>query len=360
MARNRMVKPEFWSDEKIGALSPVARLLFVGIWNFSDDEGKISGNMRFLKSSIFPYDKFAVEKYAKELEVALLICPYITNRSQYYFVRNFNKHQRIDKPQPSRLPDPRLSDPRVRKFLFDECGGVCPNCGREMIFKEERFLGRSSYSVAEGEDSTKLIDGADSRVFSIDHILPRKKGGTNTPSNLRAICLSCNKSKGYKDLDYFLEYSENVLGTEQERSAMNIKEDKLRKENIREEKEENDCVTSPEKKHPFGTENVLITEKEYEKLRAKLGSADAVKWCCEKLDNYLGQSEKNKNRYTSHYRAILSWVVDEWHEHCRKNHIKPHPDSGVDRRRNGSEGTKSLTDILSPLVVEPKQEGAQS
>jgi len=37
--------------------------------------------------------------------------------------------------------------------------------------------------------------GAESDLTT-DHIVPRSKGGTNDPSNLRVLCRPCNSSKG--------------------------------------------------------------------------------------------------------------------------------------------------------------------
>ena len=39
MARIRSIKPEFWTAEQVMECSPMARLLFIGMWNFCDDGG---------------------------------------------------------------------------------------------------------------------------------------------------------------------------------------------------------------------------------------------------------------------------------------------------------------------------------
>lgn len=39
--------------------------------------------------------------------------------------------------------------------------------------------------------------------FSIDHIVPKTKGGTNTEENLLLSCISCNSRKGTKTLSDF-------------------------------------------------------------------------------------------------------------------------------------------------------------
>ena len=39
MARSRILKPEFWSDEKLAQVAREARLAFAGLWTCSDDYG---------------------------------------------------------------------------------------------------------------------------------------------------------------------------------------------------------------------------------------------------------------------------------------------------------------------------------
>lgn len=68
-------------------------------------------------------------------------------------------------------------------------------------------------------------------------------------------------------------------------------------------------------------DDVLLYPEEYDKLGDRLGEEGRA-WCIQKLDNYLGQSEKNKRKYVSHYKAILNWVVDQWKEKSGEAHIK--------------------------------------
>ena len=56
MARIRTIKPKFWDDTKIGRISRDARLLYMGLWSFSDDIGVVIGDTIWLKSKIFPYE----------------------------------------------------------------------------------------------------------------------------------------------------------------------------------------------------------------------------------------------------------------------------------------------------------------
>jgi len=107
MARIRTIKPEYWQDEKIGKLSMPARLLFIGMWNFSDDAGVVRGNPVFLRSQIFPYDditKEQMESWLSEIENQQLIITFVANDESFYEIKNFLKHQLINRPSKNKNP----------------------------------------------------------------------------------------------------------------------------------------------------------------------------------------------------------------------------------------------------------------
>jgi len=111
MARIRSIKPEFWDDEKLAMqTSRDARLLFIGLWNFADDFGIVKGNPVWLKNKIFPYEdipKNQITLWLKKLTAVFSIIPFTANNEQFYFIRNFSKHQVINKPSKSlRNPTP--------------------------------------------------------------------------------------------------------------------------------------------------------------------------------------------------------------------------------------------------------------
>ena len=58
-----MIKPEFWSDEKLALLSLQARLTYIGLWNLSDDYGVVKGHPSWLKNSIYPYDDIRLDEF---------------------------------------------------------------------------------------------------------------------------------------------------------------------------------------------------------------------------------------------------------------------------------------------------------
>jgi len=106
MPRKRMIDPEFWSDEEIGTWSFEARLFYIGLWNFADDEGKFKANDVILKAHIFPYDTNVDLEEIKKFLGSKIVW-YEVDKFKYGYIRNFLKYQRIDRPTKSVIPDPK-------------------------------------------------------------------------------------------------------------------------------------------------------------------------------------------------------------------------------------------------------------
>lgn len=109
MARTRSIKPEFWDDEKLATVSRDARLTFIGIWTNSDDYGVVKGHPAWLKNTIFPYDEIKLsefQKWLKDLEQLFCIIPFDHNGEKFYYIKNFKKHQTINRPSQAKNPSP--------------------------------------------------------------------------------------------------------------------------------------------------------------------------------------------------------------------------------------------------------------
>lgn len=115
MARIRSIKPEFWTDEKIVELSAYARLMFIGLWNFCDDSGRMTYSPKRIKMQIFPADPIDCSELLGEIRGASLIDVYVIDGVEYLAIKGFDKHQKIDKRTASKLPPPPNSPefPRI-------------------------------------------------------------------------------------------------------------------------------------------------------------------------------------------------------------------------------------------------------
>lgn len=111
MARNRIIKPEYWADARIGKLSFGARLLYIAMWNFSDDYGVISASPRRLLGEAFENDESVtidnVNAWLTEIENQERIKKFVANDKEWYKIVHFADHQKVShkstrvNPQPS-------------------------------------------------------------------------------------------------------------------------------------------------------------------------------------------------------------------------------------------------------------------
>lgn len=100
MARIRSIKPEFWTSEQVADCSPTARLLFIGLWTFCDDQGVHPASSKRIKMEVFPADPFTIEQidgFIDELLQAGLLTEFAVDNEDYYAVTGW-KHQKIEKP----------------------------------------------------------------------------------------------------------------------------------------------------------------------------------------------------------------------------------------------------------------------
>jgi hypothetical protein len=180
MPRIRTVKPEFWEDEVVGLLPRDARLLFISTFNMADDEGLLRWTPAYIKAQTFMYDDDLVLKHVEVLMGLLtdagLLFPFVGGvaRQQMAVIVNFRKHQRINRPQKSKLPAPSLGAWQVREMYARRDGWTCQLCGGEI---PQRIVVNDDHNLA------------------IDHIRPVAAGGTDHPSNVRAAHQVCARSR---------------------------------------------------------------------------------------------------------------------------------------------------------------------
>jgi hypothetical protein len=104
MARIRTVKPEYWTDERVGECSVSARLLFIACWNFADDHGGLDRSSKQLKAQAFPYDNIDCEPLVQELLNQRLLIEYEVGGKKYLHIKGFRTHQKVEKPARPRVP----------------------------------------------------------------------------------------------------------------------------------------------------------------------------------------------------------------------------------------------------------------
>lgn len=177
MARKRMIDPDFWTDEKLGTCTRDERLFFMGLISNADDEGRGRGNLKLLKATIFPYDDDIkvkdMEKMACSLMEKGMVYFYVVDGQDFYYLPNFLKHQTINKPTKSNIPEmPSDMSQVVLPEYYRGATGTLPPNRKEEKRKEEKlsedkkqfadtvFLTEDEYQklVSQyGEDATKRM-----------------------------------------------------------------------------------------------------------------------------------------------------------------------------------------------------------
>lgn len=191
MARIRTIKPEFWASNQVLECSRNARLLFIGLWNFCDDEGRHPNRPKQIKAEVFPGDEDmtleTIQGLVQELSGNGLIVLYPPKIHDYFYVSGWKKHQRIDKPQRAKYPSPLQEDSDNSK----NTPGTFPpdtirydGSGREGTL-DERILkeGRGVRGEGNNRASSSGLDGPPTRSASSEQAI--SQGSSDKLERLR-------------------------------------------------------------------------------------------------------------------------------------------------------------------------------
>ena len=121
--RIRTVKPEFWVHPVMSRLAYDTRILALGLLNLADDEGYFDADPDYIRGAVlFREDSSNVRRMLDELSRSEWIDLCGSPDRPIGRVTNFRKHQRVDRPQPSRLKQYALveSSTNDRRVLADQ------------------------------------------------------------------------------------------------------------------------------------------------------------------------------------------------------------------------------------------------
>ncbi len=169
MARIRTIKPEFWTDEVVVELDYADRLLFIGLWNFADDQGYLPMRPKRIKMQIFPGDDYDVVAGLKRLWESSLVTLYASPEGLLVHVTKWSRHQKISNPAREKYSP---SDLRKQDAWGTTVQSPLDSYPAEGKGRERK--GRDSCSSADAESVTDPFDDWWSAY-------PRKKGKGQAP-----------------------------------------------------------------------------------------------------------------------------------------------------------------------------------
>lgn len=151
MARIRTIKPELWTSPQIVSCSPLARLAFIGLLNFCDDNGVHPASASRLRMQVFPEDDIntdAVRDLVGELIRSGLVAVYLVGDEVFWCVTGWTRHQKIDRPT-FRHP---LPDGSVGRQMPDETRRSVAEESASALVEDAR---RGNSSNPFGEDAQR-------------------------------------------------------------------------------------------------------------------------------------------------------------------------------------------------------------
>ena len=173
MAKIRALHPDFFTDDAVVECSPLARLLFEGLWCYACDNGHVEDRPTQLKLRILPADDCDIEALLAELIAKGKV---VREPDGWLTVRNLTKRQRPDKryyltcdhagcerpplrtrrealPEPGELPPDPQGDHTVAPLW--------PPCGNNVATTDARS-GHSTDGDGDGDGDNSLVpDSAD-------------------------------------------------------------------------------------------------------------------------------------------------------------------------------------------------------
>jgi hypothetical protein len=94
MSRSRNIKPGFFKNDLLAECSPLARLLFAGLWCEADREGRLEDRPKRLKADCLPYDDCDIDALLDQLAARGFIVRYVVDGAGYIAIPEFLKHQK--------------------------------------------------------------------------------------------------------------------------------------------------------------------------------------------------------------------------------------------------------------------------
>jgi hypothetical protein len=125
MARSRILKPQFFLNEKLAECDPLARLLYAALWCVADKKGRLEDRPKLVGVQSLPYDHADVDALLGQLAAAGFIRRYTVRGQKLIDIPAFERHQRPHcREQESELPGFEEADlGNKARGLHEACPG---------------------------------------------------------------------------------------------------------------------------------------------------------------------------------------------------------------------------------------------
>ncbi|AEE95758.1 DnaD domain-containing protein [Mahella australiensis] len=216
--RKRILNPEFFTDSDIVSnLDFAGRLFYEGLWCVADDSGCLSLDALSLKMKIFPGDNIdisTIQKYVDILVKIGKIIPYEVDGKQYGWVKNFCKHQHLDRPSPPTVPLPPFiiwhGDTKERHKWYYEVLDTSQNQQRQ--FDDLSSTSQRTYNDYDTIEKKRIEKKRKEVEVEVNRVVDDEKETLPQPQLDIAIPLSAKlDDSGFKKVASFYEHNFGTL-----------------------------------------------------------------------------------------------------------------------------------------------------
>lgn len=178
--RIRTIKPEILEDDDTGMLSHAGFRLFIGLITLADDYGNLRGNPDYLNGQVFWGTKADTGAALRELQASKLVVRYRVEGKELLSIRNWAKHQKVDKKGNPRVAGPESQGAEITPFAEPSRN----TRERSPTPREENppYPTTTTTNDLDHDLSLAHLDGERARAFpmsrfeSVYQIYPRKQG----------------------------------------------------------------------------------------------------------------------------------------------------------------------------------------
>lgn len=184
MAKIRGVKPELWTDENFVELSPFARLLWIGLWNYACDNGHLQDKSKQIKMRVLPTDDVNCAELLREIEAQRLI----ERADGWITIPNLTSHQKPHKRWFVLCDKPGCEFPEGMTYGYskpESTVGQPLNNGRPPV--------NNGGSTADGDG-----DGDGELMVMVTTPLPDESGDEDPPDHFEEFWETYSKKVGRK------------------------------------------------------------------------------------------------------------------------------------------------------------------
>lgn len=153
--RIRNIKPGFWQNELLGQLDFHERLLFIGLWNLADSEGRLEDRPERIRAALFAYDDPTAVPVDQMLDslATEFITRYEVNGRKYIQINTFQKHQALSTYERKQKSD--IPPPEALQKNFSSASAELPKDTRRTSATQQPDEGRMTKDI---EDYTPPVD----------------------------------------------------------------------------------------------------------------------------------------------------------------------------------------------------------